>query len=358
MKKKIVIVTDIPFWRHIAGHMARLTSLVNFLSTIFPLTIIYGGFLHTSEKETLINHVFNIKLVTFNTPQYGLACFSNFIKQYLLKNIFDICIIEYVELSYLLDSIPDVTKKYLDTHDLKSKRENEFEIFGLPHEKFSWKEEIHLFKQYDKILLIQENDYKKVTRSLGRDRTILASHAVNLPRVKLRKKVSNIGFIASSYPPNINGLVWFLNNIWQSFKDYDIHLIIYGSICIYSDSLNKYKNVCFMGSFNRLEDVYQKVDIVINPVQFGAGIKIKNLEALGSGLPLITLPHGSIGLEDLSNKGFIVAKDKEEFRDMLMLLIKDYNLRMSIADRAYDYISCYHSPEYCFKPLINSIINS
>jgi len=96
MKKKIVIVTDIPFWRHIAGHMARLTSLVNFLSKNFPLTVIYGGFLHTSEKETLVNPVFNIKLVTFNTPQYGMACFSNFIKQYLLKNIFDICIIAIV----------------------------------------------------------------------------------------------------------------------------------------------------------------------------------------------------------------------------------------------------------------------
>jgi glycosyltransferase involved in cell wall biosynthesis len=356
MEGKVVIITDIPFWRHIAGHMARLTSLTNYLSKNLRLTIIYGGFVHKSEKEYLSVAINKFKLVTFNTLEFGLANFADFIKYYLTKNTFEICIIEYIELSFLLDSIPKNTKKYLDTHDLKSDRKKEFKKYGLPHEKFSWEEEINIFKQYDKILLIQKTEYKKVSRLLGKDKTLLISHAVNLPRQKIRKKVTNIGFIASSYPPNIEGLFWFLNNVWPSFRNYDIQLTIYGSVCNYFPRFDKYKNVCFKGLFNDLEDVYKQIDIAINPVRLGAGIKIKNLEALGSGIPLITLPHGAIGLEELANKGFLVAKDKSDFKVKLSLLIKDFNMRKSIADNGYKYISSYYSVEYCFKPLLNSIL--
>jgi glycosyltransferase involved in cell wall biosynthesis len=355
MKKNIAIVTDIPFWRHIAGHMARLTSFVDYLSKNLRLTVIYGGFVNESEKEYLSETHYKFKLVTFNTIEYGLANFADFIKNLFAKNTFDICIIEYIELSFLLDSIPQKTKKYLDTHDLKSTREKEFKKYGLPHEKFPWKEEVNIFKQYDKILLIQKTEYKKVSRLLGKDKTLLISHAVNLPRQKIRKKVTNIGFIASSYPPNIEGLFWFLNNVWPSFRNYNIQLTIYGSVCNYFSRSDKYKNVCFKGLFNGLEDVYKQIDIAINPVRFGAGIKIKNLEALGSGIPLITLTHGSIGLEELANKGFLVAKDKDDFKEKLSLLINDFNIRESIADIGYKYISSYYSPEYCFKPLLNSI---
>jgi len=355
MKKKMVIITDIPFWRHIAGHMARITTLITYLKTRVHLTVIYGGFTSKRERETNIYNLSGFKLVTFNKTESGPAEFASFIKNYLLKHSYVACIIEYIELSYLLDSIPAGTQIYLDTHDLKSTREAEFMRHGLSYKKFSWKEEISIMKQYDKVILIQKKEYEKVSGVLGKDKTLLISHAVNLPRQKLRKVVTNIGFIASSYPPNVEGLIWFLKNVWASFSDDYISLSVYGSICTYSHFFSKYRNVNVKGIFNDITSVYSEVDIVINPVRFGAGIKIKNLEALGSGIPLITLPHGATGLEELANKGFLVAVNKTDFLNNLTLLTTDYRMRKSLADHACKFISRYYSPDHCYSPLLSSI---
>jgi glycosyltransferase involved in cell wall biosynthesis len=133
-------------------------------------------------------------------------------------------------------------------------------------------------------------------------------------------------------------------------------LTIYGSICKYSNLLDKYKNVYVYGTFEDPVTVYNEVDIIINPVRFGAGIKIKNIEALGSGIPLITLQHGAIGLEDIVNKGLLIAKDENDFTEKLNLLIEDYNLRKTIAGLACNYVSRFFSSQYCYEPLLQCIL--
>ena len=92
MLKKIAVITDIPFWRHIAGHMARLTSLINYLHSRLQVVIIYGGGFNNTERECFLKEYNDIKLITFNTSEHGLANFAYFIKKYFAKHKFDACI--------------------------------------------------------------------------------------------------------------------------------------------------------------------------------------------------------------------------------------------------------------------------
>lgn len=43
---------------------------------------------------------------------------------------------------------------------------------------------------------------------------------------------------------------------------------------------------------------------MINPVQMGAGLKIKSVEAMANGLPLVTTTHSATGLMKAKGKGF------------------------------------------------------
>lgn len=357
-KKKVIIITEIPFWRHFAGHTARLSSLIEYLKDRIDLTVLLAGLIYKPELKLFRKDYKGVRLIHFDIQRLGPANFADFVMRFMNIRHFDTCIVEYIELSYILDSIPDKTRIFLDTHDLKSKRENEFAKIGLKHEKFTWKEEIEIFKQYDKVLLIQKPDFLKVSRILRKKRALYIPHAVKLPKQKIRRKARNIGFIASSYPMNIEGLNWFLNKVWD-FMDVDnCQLNIYGSISSCNYYFKSYPNVYFLGPYNKPEDVYSKVDILINPVRFGSGLKIKNIEALGSGIPLITFKHGAIGLEDISDIGFLVAHDNDEFRDKLSMLISDYKLRKDLSDRAYSYTSEFFSPEVCYSPLEKSINES
>jgi glycosyltransferase involved in cell wall biosynthesis len=350
-----LIITEIPFWKQFAGHSARIISLIDYLKNRTILTVLYGGSIDAHDLNQFKFYFREVSIVNFNTPKFGSTLFTDFVKNFMSVHHFDACIIEYIELSYLLSSIPSTTKKILDTNDLKSKRENEFAQIGLNHEKFTWKQEIEIFKLYDKVIMIQRPDFLKVSKILGTVKTLCVPHAVKLTKQNVRRKVEKIGFIASSYLLNLDGLIWFLTRVWRLIDIGNIQLDIYGSICSYSNYFRHIPNISFCGLINNLDDIYSKVDIIINPVRLGSGLKIKNIEALGSGIPLITTKHGAIGLEDIAETGFLIANDETEFRNMLVTMISDYSLRKRLSENSYNYISNFFSPEICYGPLECSI---
>ncbi|NRB47195.1 MAG: glycosyltransferase family 4 protein [Saprospiraceae bacterium] len=60
----------------------------------------------------------------------------------------------------------------------------------------------------------------------------------------------------------------------------------------------------FHGYVPNLQSIFNDIDIMINPVQMGAGLKIKSVEAMANGLPLVTTTHSATGLMKAKGKGF------------------------------------------------------
>ena len=71
-------------------------------------------------------------------------------------------------------------------------------------------------------------------------------------------------------------------------------------------------NVQLLGPMEALDSLYRQTDIVINPVFAGGGLKIKNVEALSFGKPVITSTAGVIGLEGAQEVGALVACEGTE----------------------------------------------
>ena len=51
-----------------------------------------------------------------------------------------------------------------------------------------------------------------------------------------------------------------------------------------------------MGRIDRIEDFYSAVDVAINPMIAGTGLKIKTVEAMNFGVPIVSTISGSEGL--------------------------------------------------------------
>jgi len=102
-------------------------------------------------------------------------------------------------------------------------------------------------------------------------------------------------------------------------------------------------------------DVSQQGITGIAIAEFGAGLKIKNMEALANGVPLVTTTHGARGLEDIQQKGFLLADDPGDFTQAITSLIESKALRQQLGEYAHDYIKDNFSPETCFRPLMDVI---
>ncbi len=369
--KNVVIITHIPFWRHHAGHAARVSALVRHLSGHTNLTVVFGGMKLGDDEELLRKYPARLK-VAYLDKYRNLAppAYAALLRKFLETTPTDVCIIEYLELSFLLEYIPRRIRVMLDTHDLLSERSKSFSAYFTQNEQtlipktdvtfISEEAEFELFDRYDKIILINETDYQLAAKVIGREKLILASHPVRKVEQPIRPVASRIGYVASEYWPNVDAISVFLKEVWPvvfqrcTAAGHPIALHIHGNIAS-AVVVEPNQGILVKGYTSDLDHIYGNADIIINPIRYGAGIKIKNLEAIGNGLPLVTTPHGARGLEAGMNRAFLVAEDSQQFSDLLMQLIGDYELRKLLSQEALQFTETHFTPDVCFRQLLLAI---
>ena len=352
MNKKVIIITHIPFWRVGSGDKARLLALANFLSKTTILTI---GYIGEREDNPIAN---SFRIVHFaNRRIASLSDIITAVKEYMASNTFDACIIEFAFLSFLLPYLSKDMLLILDSHDIVSDRAESFMVFGRKSNNLTdltRKEEYDYFMKYDYVVVIKKADCDKVSAIIGREKVILARHPASGERQPIRNPASNIGYVASCYSPNIDAINWFLNEVWPHVSYPQITLNIFGSVA--EGVSNRIpSNVRKIGMVADIDQIYRDLDIVINPVRFGAGLKIKNIEALARGLPLVTTPHGADGIEDVAGTAFLVAQEPREFGRHIDTLMRDAGLRRRLGDEAYRYAGSFLSEDCCFDELLSKI---
>jgi glycosyltransferase involved in cell wall biosynthesis len=223
-----------------------------------------------------------------------------------------------------------------------------------PRIRMSEQRESELLDRYDGVICIQRDDHAIVGNWLGERKAILAPHPTAITPQAFRREVKRIGFVASDWFANVEGLQWFLREVWPAFTQRGVSLDVHGSIerCFTGDQS---PGVSFHGHADSLPEVYGNIDIVINPARFGSGLKIKTVEALGNGLPLVTTSEGARGLTDADGDALLIADDAASFIDALDALLNSPALRQRIGAGALDYARKHFSPEACFGALIARI---
>ncbi|HEX9513247.1 MAG TPA: glycosyltransferase family 4 protein [Puia sp.] len=354
--KKVLIATHIKFWNQYSGDSSRLQALIEFLNCRVELTVAYGGNVTDEDLRTIVILKKGLRLELLGSkteiPEY-IGLFSAF----MAGRYFDVCIIEHVLLSFLAPVVPDHSRLMLDTHDIASDRSKSFKKMdeNTTMMDISEEQELQYYRAFDHVILIQQNDYNKISRILGKDKTILAPHPVVAEQQEIRRSVKTIGFVASAYSPNVDSVNWFINHVWSRIRKLGVSLDIYGTVYRGMD-LDHLDGVNIKGVVPDLSQIYKTIDIVINPVRFGAGLKIKNVEAMGNGLPLVTTTHGASGIIDGEwTDCLLVADDPELFYRHLNLLIESYDRRKSLGDNAYRLTRTKFSPEQCFNELFARI---
>ncbi|GAB4033950.1 glycosyltransferase [Spirosoma jeollabukense] len=349
--KNVAIITDIDFWRHGSGNRVRIRSLISYLSHFFNLTVVL-----INQKLQLTDNfkLPNVRFVSINN--YGRKVQQHLVRYILKKTQCEYCIVEYVHLTYLVEILPKSTIKFLDTHDIISQRNESFLEAGYEDHyaaNLNFQEELDLYKIYDYVLMIKTEDYNLIASVLGKSKVLLVPHASPIYKPSLRHKAFNVGYIASTYLPNIDGINWFINSVWKNIKTSESTLHIYGNVCSH---VNDCENVKKHGFISNVMIAYESVDIIVNPVRFGAGMKIKNVEALCAGLPLLTTTHGISGMDDAKDVALLAADSAEQFKELMQLLLSSYDLRFRLSEQAHEYARTKFSAEVCYKSLIDRIV--
>jgi glycosyltransferase involved in cell wall biosynthesis len=130
----------------------------------------------------------------------------------------------------------------------------------------------------------------------------------------------NLLFVGKlDWPPNAEGLRWFLRNVWPqaSAKRPQLRLRIVGSGRNPDLELEPSGGVEFLGRVADLVPLYQQCDLAIVPVRYGSGTRVKAIEAARYGRALLSTELGveGLGLDDA--KHYLRAESADEWIQVL-----------------------------------------
>jgi O-antigen biosynthesis protein len=140
-------------------------------------------------------------------------------------------------------------------------------------------------------------------------------------------KGQEIIFVASfGHPPNEDAAVWFVRDVLPLIQAnaWGAHLSIIGSnptACVRdlaADGVAVFADV----NDDELTAAYERARVAVVPLRCGAGVKLKVVESLRAGVPLVTTSVGAQGLPGLSSVA-AVEDDAASFAAAVVLMLHD-----------------------------------
>jgi glycosyltransferase involved in cell wall biosynthesis len=101
-------------------------------------------------------------------------------------------------------------------------------------------------------------------------------------------------------------------------------------------------NIIVTGRVANLARFLAKSGVFVCPLRMGAGTRIKLLEAMAVGVPIVTSPLGCEGLDVTNGLQMLIADDDRAFVEAVIRLFQDRSLRGSLVKQARKFVQQHH----------------
>ena len=189
--------------------------------------------------------------------------------------------------------------------------------------------EMRVANAVDYLVPISDKD-ETCFRILGANTPMLTIPAgLNLEEYPLTEipPVPSLFYIgALDWRPNLEGLSWFLDHVFGLLLNEipEIRLHVAGRNATHS-FLKKldHPNITYHGEVENAQSFMKSYGIMIAPLFSGSGIRIKILEAMAMGRPVVTTSTGIDGIPAENLRTVLVGDDPRHFSRLLLDLLKD-----------------------------------
>lgn len=163
---------------------------------------------------------------------------------------------------------------------------------------------VYVYNKKDRDLLLSSGLKNKNLKVL-----VPYYHKYDVLRNKRNKDILFFGDMGR--PENYNAAIEFITDILPNIKTKGARFIVLGGN---SEKIKPYEsdNVIVTGYVEKPDTYFADSAVFVAPLKLGAGIKVKILEAMSSGIPVITTDVGIEGIPAVDRKSFYFYSTKEE----------------------------------------------
>ncbi|RMF13779.1 MAG: glycosyltransferase [Alphaproteobacteria bacterium] len=135
---------------------------------------------------------------------------------------------------------------------------------------------------------------------------------------------------ALGYSPNIDALQWFVRDIWPQIRARDgrrveLEIVGYGAGADVR-ALGRTPGVRVTGEVATVTPCYARADMLVAPLRWGGGTRIKILEAFAIGRPVVATTRAAEGLPVADGRELLIADRPDDFARAVSRLLDDEGL--------------------------------
>lgn len=284
---------------------------------------------------------------------------DRFVLQLHREQQFDAFIVEYIWMHKSVSLVRKNTPVVVDMIDLMHKRVKEFEKSGAhPTLVITESEELRILDEFDAAIAIQESEAQAVEGKLV-NCTILRTGLDSYDPIPLPDIDSpiNILYIGGDNDCNVDGINWFIEMVWPEISriHQEATLTIAGRVgkWVNIKDITSQNRVKLLGFVDDPKELYAAASICINPINFGSGLKIKTVEAIGKGRPLVTTSTGVEGMRPDPREACLVVDGKDEWIKTLHALCSNQELRYKYASSAEEYARTWLTQKFVYQEVVD-----
>jgi glycosyltransferase involved in cell wall biosynthesis len=208
--------------------------------------------------------------------------------------------------------------------------------------------ERRVFQQAARVIAVTEQDALTLARLSGKPAAVVVNgvdcghYAAVQPDLGSQRLL----FIGNyEYSPNLDAVQWALEEILPRL--WAINPEVHFAICGYAlpDSFRQRwtdPRIEWQGFVPDLRDLQRRSALFFAPLRQGGGSKLKVLEAMAAGLPVVTTAQGSSGLQVENGQHYLGSEDPGALAQILAQALADPERLQRIGAAGRDYVLAHH----------------
>jgi glycosyltransferase involved in cell wall biosynthesis len=207
-------------------------------------------------------------------------------------------------------------------------------------------------RQFDAVTAVTEEDRRWLVEAGADEHMPVIPIAVDTDeqaQIDRHPASPHIVHIGTMYwPPNIDGITWFLNEIYPRIKQQvpDVRCTLIGARPPASivERAQTDPSLTVTGYVKDPLSYLADASMMVVPLRAGGGMRVKILNALSQGIPMVSTTVGCEGIVVKDGEDILIADDPQSFADASVRLLNDTALNAHItrngrrtAEQFYDY---------------------
>ena len=357
------------------GHHLKSLSIATskhpFRSEAYPaeMHVFQPEAVHLKTEVTVFGAAKNlISGKSYHLSRFVSDAFSHALQRILSEHTYDLVVCESI---FLLPYLPGIrswsaAKVVVRTHNA------EFKIWSdlRTNSNFpkSWylgslskslkREELFWLRQVDGILAITDEDADTFRKNDIPAPTEVIPVSIPPTAVESNYNVACFHHIGSmNWQPNLEAVHYLIDvlfpKIRQQLPDAQLHLA--GSFFPETIKSNRAKGIVVHGFVSDAPTFICAHGIQLVPLRSGSGVRIKLLESMSCGAPVVTTPIGAAGLKKDAEAAVKIAPDDDTFVKHAVDLAKNAELRHELGMAAKQFVATHYGPENVKQTLFEFI---